>query len=150
LTFAAIGALYVFSGLPPTWYGYVWPVLLVGLAAMTDVRVAATHQGLRRSRLWWSTTIEWSDVQAVECRIKKPGEGSKASMLTVEVWRHSRRESIAALTTPETWSVAFIRRTRARAQATDLTEVIRTRGIPARVREWPAAEDHQAVPARWW
>jgi hypothetical protein len=150
LAFVATGVLYAFSGWPPNWYGFAWLLALVGLAAATDIRVTANDQGLRRSRLWGSTTIEWSDVEAVECRIKKSGTGAKAEMLTVHVWRRSRAERIDALTTPQQWSVALIGRERARRQAAELARAVEDNGVPARVRDWPGVEDAQAIPARWW
>jgi hypothetical protein len=141
-------AVYLISGF--SWYSLFWLVLLVGLALVTDVRVRATDVGLRRLRPWGASTIEWSDVEAVECLIKKPGASGYVEMLTVDVWRRSRAQPIPSLTTPETWSVALISRERARRQAADLAEAVAARGIPSRVRDWPAVEDEQAVPVRWW
>jgi len=141
-------SVYLISGF--SWISLFWLALLLGLALVTDVRVRSTELGLRRLRPWGASTIEWSDVEAVECRIKKPGAGGKAEMLTVGVWRRSRAQPIPALTTPETWSVALISRERARRHAADLAEAVAARGIPSRVRDWPAAEDERAVPARWW
>jgi hypothetical protein len=146
----ATGVLFALGGWPPNWYGFVWLFLLVGLAAATDIRVTANDQGLRRARLWGSSTIEWSDLEAVECRIKKAGSGAKAEMLTVHVWRRSRAERIDALTTPEQWSVALIGRDRARRQAAELARAVEAHIVPVRVRDWPGVEDAQAIPARWW
>ena len=141
-------AVYLISGF--SWFSLFWLVLLVGLALVADVRVRSTDLGLRRLRPWGASTIEWSDVEAVECRIKKPGAGGKVEMLTVDVWRRSRAQSISSLTTPERWGVALISRERARRQAAELAEAVAARGIPSRVRDWPAVEDDQAVPVRWW
>jgi hypothetical protein len=150
--FLLLLTLFVLGGLPEKWSWWgIWPfAFLVGLAIVTDIRVSVTETALQKRRAWWTTTIPWDDIEAVECRVKLPATGGKVDMLTIDVWRHSRAQPIQALTTPESWGVAFTPRGRAYRQASDLVQAIAARGIPARARSWPAEEEDMAIPPRWW
>jgi hypothetical protein len=145
-------AVFVAGGLPDNWSWWaIWPfAFLLGLAGVTDTRISVTGPGLVRRRHWWTSTVPWEDVEAVECKVKLPATGAYSDMLTIDVWRHSRAQALTGLTTPESWGVAFTTRTRARRQAEALVEALRARGVPARSRDWPLDSDEVAIPSRWW